>query len=63
MTYRQQRRLGRVQWAKLDGRVDVEHALLAARRPDGALHAEDVRLEVVGVCWAPEDFVARDLRN
>ena len=63
MTYRQQRRLGRVQWAKLDGRVDVEHALLAARRPDGALHAEDVRLEVVGVCGAPEAFVARDLRN
>ena len=60
-TYCQESRLGRVERGDLHGRVDVEHALGAARRPDGALDAEDVALEVVLVDRARELLGPHDL--
>lgn len=41
--------------------VDVQQALLAARRPDGALDAELVRLEIVVGVWPAKRESARDL--
>ncbi len=60
-SHRQVSTLRRVERADLHSRVDVEHALGAARRPDGALDAKHVGLEVILVDGPRELLFPRDL--
>ena len=60
-TYSKQSSLLVVDGRKADLRVDVEEALLSARRPDGRLNTKLVGLEVVVIVRAVEGEGAGDL--
>lgn len=59
--YREKAALGRVKRGQADLGVDVEETLEAAGRPDGALNAELVGLEVVVIKGALDGQGACDL--
>lgn len=61
MPYRQQSGVVGVQRCHADLGVDVEQALLTAWRPDSALKAKLIRLQIVVVVGAVEGLLGGDL--
>ena len=62
-TYSHESRVGRDQRVDADLGVDVEHTVVAARRPHSAVNAEGVGLLVVVVEGTDEVGVAISLQN